>query len=133
MNRYQMHGKLLLRDAVEIGNLTAVVVKDPKPFTGKLPSGDTPNQTTNSQVTLDYEDPTSEIPHAPPNEPISFSLEFDAPNEDSALNWGINEIEAQADVLAFLTLNAVEVQGMMSCVEITPRKQEGLHSIHEGS
>jgi Apea-like HEPN len=133
MNRYRMYGKLLLRDAVEIGNLTAVVVKDPKPFTGKLPSGDTPNPTTNSQIILDYEEPTSESPHAPPNEPISFSLEFDAPDEDTALNWGINEIEARADVLTFLTLNPVEVQGMMSCQEITSRKHEGRQSIHEGS
>src|SRR5215213_8265345 len=133
MNRYRMHGKMLLRDAVEIGNLTSVVVKDPKPFTGKLPAGDTPNPTTDSQVMLDYELPTSASPHGPPNEPISVSLEFDAPDADTALNWGVNEIEARADVLAFLTLNGVEVQGMMSCVEITPGKHEGLQSIHEAS
>ena len=133
MNRYRIGGKLLFRDAVEIGNLNAVVVKDPKPFTGKLPSGDPPDPTTESQITIDYDDPTSESPHAPPAEPVDFNLELDAPDEDTALEWGINEIEARADVLTFLTLNPVEVQGMMSCVEITPGKYKGLQSIHEGS
>jgi hypothetical protein len=133
MNRYRIDGKLLLRDAVEVGNLKAVVVKDPKPFTVKLPSGDTCDPTTDTQVTLDYDEPTSASPHAPPKEPISFSLEFDAIDGDTALNWGINEIEARADVLTFLTLNPVEVQGMMSCIEITPGKSKGRQSIHEGS
>ena len=85
MNRYRMDGKLLLRDVVEIGNLTAVAVKDPKPFTGRLPSGAKPDLTTESQVSLTYDDPTSTSPHAPPKEPISFSLEFDAPDAESAL------------------------------------------------
>ncbi len=128
-----MDGKLLLRDAVEVGNLTAVVVKDPRPFTGKLSLGVTPDPNTDSQIILDYDEPTSESPHAPPKEPIPLSLEFDAPDIDTALRWGINEIEARADVLTFLTLNGVEVRGLMSCVEITPDKHEELQSVHEGS
>ncbi len=122
-----------MRDAVEIGNLRAVVVKDPTPFTGKLASGDTPDPTLESQVTLDYEDPTPESPLAPSAGPVNLSLELDAPDADAALEWGINEIEARADVLTFLTLNPVEVQGMMNCVEITQGKHKGLESIHEGS
>src|SRR5215210_6474639 len=133
MRRYRMEGKLLLRDAVEIGNLTGVVVKDPNPFTGKLPSGDVPDPTTESLMTIDYEDPTSESPLAPPKEPIPFSLEFNAPDIDTALQWGTEEIEARADVLTYLTLNPVQVQAMMSCVEVTPDKHEGLQSVHEGS
>ncbi len=133
MNRYRISGKLLFGDSVEIGKLNAVVVKDPQPFTEKPFPGGTPNPTTESQVVIDHDDPAPESQHIPREQPVDFSLEFDAPDGDAALEWGINEIEARADVLTFLTLNPVEVQGMMSCLEITPRKYMELESIHEGS
>jgi Apea-like HEPN len=138
MNRYQIDGKLQLRDAIEVGNLTAILVTNPRPFTGTLPLGAAPEPSTSLDseeqplVHLDYDDPTPETPHAPPKEPIPFKLEFDAPDIDIALEWGSEEIEARADILAFLTFNHVEVQ-TLSCVEITPGKYEGLQSVHEGS
>ena len=133
MNRYRISGKLSFGDAVELGKLNAIVVKDPQPFTEKTFPDSSSNPTTKSLVTIDHDDPAPESQHIPREQPVDFSLEFDAPDGDAALEWGINEIEARADVLTWLTLNPVEVQGMMSCVEITPGKRKELESIHEGS
>jgi hypothetical protein len=113
-------------------------VTNPRPFTGTLPLGAAPKPSTSldseeqPSVHLDYDDPTPETPHAPPKELLPFRLEFDAPDIDIALEWGSEEIESRADILAFLTFNHVEVQ-TLSCIEITPGKHEGLQSVHEGS
>ena len=64
MKRYQIDGRLLLGDAVEVGNLTAILVTNPRPFTGKFPSGAAAGPSTRPDyeeqplVSLDYEDHT---------------------------------------------------------------------------
>src|SRR5215216_3880324 len=129
MNRYRVHGKLLVHDVIEIGNLNSVVVTNPKPYTDKLTTATNP--AADPQVHIDYEYPDPQTLPVPPEEPIPFRLEFDAPDIDKALEWGSDEIEARADVLAYLTLNNVEVQ-IDSCEEITPGKRQ-VQQIFEGS
>jgi hypothetical protein len=67
-----------------------------------------------------------------PSWEFPLSLEFDAPDIDSALKWGTEEIEARADLLAAVTLNRVELHGLPGCTEITPGKPENLEAIITG-
>lgn len=85
MNRYRVSGKLSFGDAVEIGKLNAVVVKDPQPFTEKAPQVVHLTPPQKSVVTVDYDDLVPESQHVPREQPVDFSLEFEATDGDAAL------------------------------------------------
>lgn len=134
MNRYQVIGKLSIGDAVEAGNLEVIEVTDAGHLTGNLPPGVEPKPTEACTVRLQCKGPapSPDKPPKPTGKPITLKLEFDAENLDSALEWGSGEIETRAAILSVLTLNRVDVESTINCVEITPGKSKGLESGHGG-
>ncbi len=128
MNRYRIVGKIVIGDAVEAGELTEITVMDPLALAASLPQAVQPQVPT---VRLQCKSPpTPGNPPNPPEELVAFNLEFNAPDIESALEWGSEEFEARVAVLATLTLKQIEIKGALSCVEITPGKYDGLRSGH---
>jgi hypothetical protein len=85
VNRYRVIGKLLIRDAVEAGDLEEIVVTDPKSLTGGLPQGVRPKHIEDYTVHLQCRGPAPSSGESPePTEtPITLTL------DDSDEGWGI--------------------------------------------
>jgi hypothetical protein len=134
VNRYKVSGKLSIRDAVEAGDLEEIVVSNPGSLSGGLAPGVKPKSIKDCTVRLQCRGSApspGELPK-PTETPITLTLEFDAPDLDSALEWGGQEIETRAAILSVLLLNRVEVESAINCVEITAGKREDLESGHSG-